>query len=84
MVGSVNTRSQCAERRCFNALRIREALWRQGVTFRMLAESLGVSPQAISNTVTGKNHSGVVLDALRAHGVPEQYLYDPRKRKEAA
>lgn len=87
-IGSVTTRSQCAERRCSNALRIREALWRRGMTFRTLAEALGVSPQAVSNTVTGKNHSEVVLAALRTHGVPDSLLFDPRRvdmaRKEAA
>ena len=39
--------------------------------------------EAVSATILGKNHSERVLNALRSAGVPEKYLFDPR-RVEAA
>lgn len=53
-----------------------------------MADELGISESAVCATVRGYNHSERVLDALRAAGVPEKYLFDPRRmapvRKEAA
>ena len=49
----------------------------------MVAYELGISRASVSATILGKNHSARVLDALRSAGVPEKYLFDPR-RVEAA
>lgn len=77
-VGSAITRAKCAEQRCFYSWRIREALARNGRTSRTIAWELGISEAAVSQAISGKTHSPRVLDALRAAGVPEKYLFDPR------
>ena len=77
--GSTITRAACGERRCFFSWRIHEALSRRGTSSAGLARELGVSTSAMSQTITGKNHSSRILDALRDMGVPEEYLFDPRK-----
>ena len=71
-------RSKLGEQRCFWSLRIHEALRRNGRSAAVIAYELGVSQSAVSATILGKNHSPRVLDALRAAGVPEKYLFDPR------
>lgn len=76
-------RADMAQKRCFFSLRIHEALRWNGRSATVLARELGVSCEAVSATILGKNHSARVLDALRAAGVPEKYLFDPR-RMEAA
>jgi len=45
---------------------------------------VGCTPQNVSKTLVGISHSPRVMDALRKLGVPEKYLFDPRKFKEAA
>lgn len=55
-----------------------------GKNFVDVATKAGVSPQTVSATMNGFRHSPKVLDALRALGVPEKYLYDPRREKNAA
>lgn len=55
-----------------------------GKNFVDVATKAGVSPQTVSATMNGFRHSPKVLDALRAFGVPERYLYDPRREKNAA
>lgn len=72
------TRAKCGEKRCFYSYRIHEALARAGTSSGGLARELGISPQAISNVLTGKSHSPRILDALRKMGVPEDILFDPR------
>ena len=76
-------RARIGERRCFYSMRIHEALRRNGRTATVIAYELKVSLSAVSATILGKNHSARVLDALRSAGVPEKYLFDPR-RVEAA
>lgn len=49
-----------------------------------VAESAGVSPQTVSATINGHRHSPSVLNALRSFGVPEELLFDPRRRNSAA
>lgn len=84
--GSAITRAACGERRCFYSWRIHEALARRGTSSARLARDLGISTAAMSRTITGKSHSPRILDALRSMGVPEKYLFDPRRMagKEAA
>lgn len=84
--GSAITRAACGERRCFYSWRIHEALARRGTSSARLARDLGISTAAMSQTITGKSHSPRILDALRNIGVPEKYLFDPRRMagKEAA
>lgn len=56
-------------------------LGRNNMNGPMLAEKLGCSNANVSNTILGYNHSKLVLDGLRAAGVPEKYLFDPRRCK---
>jgi transcriptional regulator with XRE-family HTH domain len=51
---------------------------------RKLANIAGVTKTAVSRTLNGLQHSPAVLDALRSIGVPEKYLFDPRKVEAAA
>jgi len=48
------------------------------LTLSALARQLGVCLEVVSCTVRGKRNNPRVLDALRAYGVPEKYLFDPR------
>lgn len=82
-VGSAMTRSELGDKRCFWSMRIYEHLKRQGKSATTLALELGVTPQSVTQTIRGKAHSARVLDALRKTGVPERFLFDPR-RMEAA
>lgn len=43
-----------------------------------LANKLGCTPENVYKAVRGNGHSPLVLNALRALGVPEEYLFDPR------
>lgn len=83
---TVYTRQKCGSDRCYWSGRIYEHLRRAGMNGQTIADSLGVSRANVSRTITGKGHSPRVLDALRAAGVPEKYLFDPRRDggKEAA
>lgn len=72
-------RKYLGERRCFWSMRIHEALRRNRRSAAVIAYELGVSRSAVSATILGKNHSFRILDALREAGVPEKYLFDPRK-----
>ena len=79
VAGSTITRATCGERRCFYSWRIHEALAWRGTSSAGLARELGISTAAMSRTITGKSHSPRILDALRDMGVPEKYLFDPRR-----
>ena len=52
--------------------------------FVNVAEMAGVTPQTVSATMNGHRHSPSVLKALRALGVPEKLLCDPRHGASAA
>lgn len=85
--GNVMTRRDCGQQRCFYGLRIAEVLRRNGMSNRTVAYDLGISESAVSATINGRNNSPRILDYLRGIGVPEQYLFDPRRvlgGKEAA
>lgn len=58
--------------------RLQEVLDAQGLNGATLARMLGISDVAVYRTLSGKLHSPKVLDWLRAHGAPEEYLCDPR------
>jgi transcriptional regulator with XRE-family HTH domain len=79
--GSRITRAICGERRCFYSFRIHEALARAGTSATGLARELGVSQQAVSSVLMGKSHSERILNAFRKLGVPEKFLFDPRREK---
>ena len=51
----------------------------RGYSGASLARALGCSGANVSNAIKGANHSPLVLDALREIGVPEEYLFDPRR-----
>lgn len=44
-----------------------------------IADSLGITLQGVRRTFLGDLHSERVLQALRDAGVPEKYLFDPRR-----
>lgn len=71
-------RAELASKRNYYSMRIHEALRHAGQSAAGVACTLGVSREAVSATILGKNHSARVLDALREAGVPEKYLFDPR------
>ena len=86
--GTPVTRAKLGALRCGVAKRIYEALQGKGCTAGVIAKELRISESAVCATVRGCNHSERVLDALRGAGVPERYLFDPRRMtpagKEAA
>jgi transcriptional regulator with XRE-family HTH domain len=59
--------------------RIQEHLDSVGINMADIARDLGVTRSLVTNTVAGANHNARVLDRLRDVGVPEQYLFDPRR-----
>lgn len=77
--GSPEVRAELGAKRCFWSKRIYEALGRKGMTATTLAYAIGLSKKSVGATILGRNHSPRVLDALRAAGVPEEYLFDPRR-----
>lgn len=77
--GSVMTRREYGQKRCFYGLRIVEVLRRNGMSNRTIAFDLGITEQSVGATINGRNNSPRVLDYLRNIGVPEQYLFDPRR-----
>ena len=81
--GSVITRQELGYKRCFWSMRIYEHLKRHGMSASPIAHGLGITSQAVSQPINGKRHSTRILDALRAAGGPEKYLFDPL-RKEGA
>lgn len=58
---------------------IQHILDNKGKNFVDVAQIAGVTKQTVSATLNGFRHSPKVLDALRAIGVSEELLYDPRK-----
>ena len=60
--------------------RILEALEAKGVHLQDIACRVGVSYQAVRKVLRGESHSERILREFRAVGVPEKYLYDPRRR----
>lgn len=75
---NLEQRQICGARRARMRFRIREALDRNNTNAKRLAADLGISHQAVLKVLQGNSHSQRVLDALRAAGVPERYLFDPR------
>ncbi len=72
-------KAELGEQRCFYSMRIYEALRRNGRSAAVIAYELGISRVSVSATIRGLNHSERVLSALRSAGVPEKYLFDPRR-----
>lgn len=70
---------ECSLKRSEMSFRIYEILRKNGLNGKELAKSINVSQQLVSQTITGVSHNKKVLDALREIGVPEDYLFDPRK-----
>lgn len=71
------SRAECSQRRYQARYKIRELLDARDLSMREIARRIGVSSEAVSATVRGRMHSARVLEALRAAGVPEKYLFDP-------
>jgi len=68
----------CGTRRYINRFVIRGILDDHGISMAELGRRIGVTPEAVSATIRGKKHSPKVLDALKAIGVPNECLFDPR------
>lgn len=77
--GSPMLRAVCGARRARCRYRIYEALALAGTSGAAIAKQLGIRRASVSKVITGNGHSALVLDALRDAGVPEKYLYDPRR-----
>lgn len=71
-------RKACARSRREVRLLIRHEMLGRDYTGKKLAEELGCSENNVSKTLLGYQHSTGVLDKLRAIGVPEHLLFDPR------
>jgi CRP-like cAMP-binding protein len=76
-------RKRCAGKRARVSYLIIHEMRMRGFTGKFLAEKIGISDAAVSRTIHGLRHSPRVLDALREIGVPEKYIFDPRRREEA-
>lgn len=77
--GSPMLRAACGARRARFRFRIYEALALTGTSGAAIARQLGLQRASVSKVISGNGHSPVVLDALRDAGVPEEYLFDPRR-----
>ena len=79
------TRKEIARRRELGAARaairniIGAEMMIRGYNGSRLARDLGCCNALVSFVLTGKKHSPLVLDGLRRIGVPDKYLYDPRR-----
>ena len=51
----------------------------RGYNGARLARELKCSENNVSRAINGGGHSPMVLDAMREIGVPEKYLFDPRR-----
>lgn len=51
----------------------------RGYTLVALAQTLSCSVNNVSRVISGSGHSPLVLNGLRAIGVPEELLFDPCK-----
>ena len=74
----IRNRKDCGDNRYAARYLIRAVLDDQGLSMQDVARRIGVSGEAVTATIRGRIHSPRVLDELRALGVPEQYLFDPR------
>jgi hypothetical protein len=54
----------------------------RGYNGRRLAREIGCSAALVYYVLKGRKHSPLVLEGLRRIGVPEKYLYDPRRARE--
>lgn len=52
---------------------------RKGFTSSALADAIGISANSVSRVMAGAMHSPRILNAMREIGVPEEYLFDPRR-----
>ncbi|MDR2056109.1 MAG: XRE family transcriptional regulator [Desulfovibrio sp.] len=66
-----------------NKRRIQEYLDIAGETQASLAAKIGVSPQLVNSILNGRGGNRRVIAALQLIGVPEKFLFAPR-RQEAA
>lgn len=72
-------RAACGAHRARCRWRIYEVLALAGTSGAGIARQLGLKRASVSKVIAGNGHSPLVLDALREAGVPEKYLYDPRR-----
>lgn len=79
------SRKELARRKLLGAERaevahlIRYEMKKRGYDGKKLAARLKCSGGNVSRTIQGKGHSELVLNGLRELGIPEAYLFDPRR-----
>jgi hypothetical protein len=73
-------KAELGAKRCYYRKRLEDYMYRAGFrSCNALAARIGLTGEAVRLTLSGQRHTPVVLDALRDLGVPEKYLFDPRK-----
>lgn len=73
------TNIEYGNRRYKYRYKIREYLDAQKISMSELGRRIGLSCQAVSETIRGQMNSPRILNALRELGVPEKYLFDPHQ-----
>lgn len=71
------------QKRASHKRMIQKALDDAGLNYINIAERAGLSRQTVCATVNGHCHSVKVLEELRKAGVPERFLFDPRRVEQA-
>lgn len=72
-------RRKLGVRRSEVAHSIYDELGNRNLNATRIAARLGCSVNNVSLVIRGNSHSPKVLDALREAGIPEKYLFDPRR-----
>ncbi len=62
--------------------KINKWLKRQGITKTQIARELGISHVAVVLVIQGKSTSARVVEWLKEHGCPEEYLRKGLKKQE--
>lgn len=69
----------CGAKRKARRLQIIASLMLNGHTVVSIADAHGITPQSISKVISGRMHTGRILDMLRVAGAREYDLFDPSK-----
>lgn len=79
MTATIEIRRILGIKRAEVAHLIRYEMGLRGYTQRSLGRAMGISDIAVCKTVNGHAHSARILDKLIEIGIPEAYLFDPRR-----
>jgi hypothetical protein len=76
---NIKQKTAIGAQRAKHIWRIREVMSDNGMqSFSALGAKLGLTAESVRRTAHGTLHTYKVLDWLRAHGLPEEYVCDPR------